>query len=371
MGGSSSSSVTQESDTNVTTQSSINAFNEQVNKNVVNSIMKNAQQSGGSITQLDTTNVGLLVASGHSTINLSLKDKQKARLSFKAIQESLQTSKLKDSLANQFAEQLANKTNTNTFNKLVSNAQSSMTSGLGSSLLDPGSSSNSSVDTNIKTNINTKQTTVLKNIIKSLVATNNTVQAIKTCFGNVFQDKTTNFQGVIASDYATVNISDVTDQIASAVLSCNQTSNQTNNIASSLAQLMGIKVSQEATTTTKTESTAIAKSKNVKKGLGDLISSIFGFFKGAIGMVIIGVIILCCLSVSGYVVYSKMKSKSSAQKGDPLPDQPGNGPSDDISSNVQPKEIVGDKDEDIGEESTSESGSLSIASSAGSPPYSA
>lgn len=302
LGGSSSSTVTQTSDTNVVTQSDLDAFNEQVNKNVINSIMKDAQRAGGSQQLIDTTTVGPLVASGHATINANMSDTQKARITFQAIENSAQSAKIRNTLANQFAEQLANKTNTNVFNNLVSKAEAKMKSGLLSSLLDPGSSASSDVNTNITTNINTSQSTTLKNIIKSLVATSNTVKSIKSCFFNTFIEQNSNFAGVDASDYATVNINDTVNQIANSVVTCNQRSNQANNVAAALAQLMGIKVVQSSKTTATTKSTAIAKSSNVKKGLGDLLS-------GPLGMIICGVIILCCLVLFGFSVYELMGKK--------------------------------------------------------------
>ena len=313
-GGGSSSTITQTSDTNVVTQDQLDAFNEQVNKNIVKSIVSNSQESGSSTSNLINTNVGLLVASGHSDINLALKDTQTARVSLHALQQSIQTSKLRNTIANQLAEQLANKTNTNTFNKLVANASAKMQSGLFSSLLDPGSSASSDVNTNVTTNVTTDQTTNLKNIVKSLVSTNDAVKSYKKCFNNILQEKNTNFQGVIASGYATVNISDITNQSATSETSCSQSTSQISNITNALAQLMGIKVTQSSTTTTKTQSTDTAKSTNIKKGLGALIDGILGFFKGTLGMILIVVLILSCLGLSGYSIYSKMKSNSASQQ---------------------------------------------------------
>lgn len=313
-GGGSSSTVSQSSDTNIVTQDQLNSFNEQVNKNIVKSIVSNAQSSSSGVTQLTTTDVGLIVATGNSDINLANKDTQTAKVSFKGLQQSLQTSNLKNTIANQLAEQLANKTNTNTFNNLIAKASANMQSGLLSGLLDPGSSASSDVNTNVTTNVTTDQSTNLKNIIKSLVSTNNAVKSYKKCFNNIFQEKNTNLQGVIASGNATVNISDITNQLATSETSCSQSTSQVNNITNALAQLMGIKVVQSSTTTTKTKSTDTATSKNVKKGLGDLIDGILGFFSGTLGMILIGVLVLCCLGLSGYSIYSKMKSKSSDQQ---------------------------------------------------------
>ena len=312
-GGGSSSTVTQTSDTNVVTQDQLDSFNEQVNKNIVKSVVSNAQSSSSGVTQLNNTDVGLLVASGHSVINIAIKDTQTAKVSFKGLQQSLQTSKLRNTIANQLAEQLANKTNTNTFNTLVAKASSSMQSGLFSSLLDPGSSASSDVNTNITTNVTTDQSTNLQNIIKSLVSTNDAVKSYKKCFNNIFQEKNTNIAGAIASGYATINIGDITNQSATSETSCSQSTSQVNNITNALAQLMRIKVVQASTTTTKNKSKDIATSKNVKKGLGALIGSILGFFSGTLGMILIGVLVLCCLGLSGYSIYSKMKSKSSDQ----------------------------------------------------------
>lgn len=340
-GGGSSSTVTQTSDTNVVTQDQLDAFNEQVNKNIVKSVVSQAQSSSSGVTQINNTDVGLLVASGHADINLAIKDTQTARVSLKALEKSIQTSKLRNTIANQLAEQLANKTNTNTFNKLVASASASMQSGLFSGLLDPGSSASSDVNTNITTNVTTQQTTNLKNIIKSLVSTNDAVNSYKKCFNNIFQEKNTNIAGAIASGYATINISDITNQLATSETSCSQSTSQVNNITSALTQLMGIKVIQSAATTTKSQSTDTAVSKNVKKGLGDLIDGILGFFKGTLGMIIVAILVICCLGLSGYSVYSKMKSKSATQQqvtqstdGPGPDDQPssGDGPGDDLAS---------------------------------------
>jgi uncharacterized membrane protein YebE (DUF533 family) len=106
----------------------------------------------------------------------------------------------------------------------------------------------------------------------------------------------------------------MTNQTATSETACKQNTSQVNNITNALAQLMGIKVVQASTTTTKVKSDDDATSKNVKKGLGDLISSILGFFSGTFGMIIVAVLVLCCLGLSGYSIYSKMSSNSASQQ---------------------------------------------------------
>ena len=61
------------------------------------------------------------------------------------------------------------------------------------------------------------------------------------CFNNFIQEKNTNFQGVIASGYDTINISNMP--------SCSQNISQINNITSGLMQLMGIRIIQAADST--------------------------------------------------------------------------------------------------------------------------
>jgi hypothetical protein len=239
-GGGSSSTVTQTSDTNVVTQDQLDSFNEQVNKNIVKSVVSNAQSSSSGVTQLNTTEYGLIFASGHSVVNLEL-DTQNRRVSLKGLQQSLETSKLRNTIAKQLAEQFVNNTNTNTFNKLVAKAQSSIQSGLFSFLLDPGSSASSDVNTNVTTNNTIEQLTILENIIKSLISTNNAVQSYQICFNNFLQEKNTNIAGAIASRYDTINIS--------TMPSCSQSIFQINNITYDLMQLMDIKVIQNTNST--------------------------------------------------------------------------------------------------------------------------
>jgi hypothetical protein len=310
MGGS-QSTVTQVVNTNIINQSTLNAFNEQVNKNIANIVMKSAQTSGGNITQLDTTNFGIIAASGHADVTVDNDSTQNAKLSFKAIQQSLQTINLKESIADAIAEQMKSSMNNNTFNSLISQASSNMQKGF---LSLPGGSSSSNVNTEQNTNISTNQTTNLKNIVKSLIETNASTNAIKNCFANVLQNQTTNFAGIYASQYATVDITNKTNQIAQTFATCQQMTQQTNNITTKLASIMGIKVQQSTTDTVKNKSTATAKSTLIKKGLGDFIDGIINtlgnFFKGTLGMIILGVILIACLGLSGYSVYAKMKSSN-------------------------------------------------------------
>ena len=315
MGGS-SSSISQNIQTNIVNRSTLNAFNEQVNKNIANIVMKSAQNASIGSTQLDTNNIGVISATGHSIIKFDNDNTQNSKISLAALQKTVQTIDLKQTMANQIAEQLKNSVSDSTFNKLVSNAQSSMSSGFLS--IPGGGGSSSNVNINSVTNVSTDQETNLKNITKLIVETNADTQSVKKCFTQVLQQQTTNFAGMYATDYATIDITNKNTQIATSFATCKQLTDQTNSVTEKLASAMGIKVAQTAQTTTKTTSTATAKSKNVKKGLGDfidgIINSVGGLFKGVLGMIIIGVVLIASLGLSGYAIYSKMKSKKNNQE---------------------------------------------------------
>ena len=305
MGGSSSSAITQDITQNIVTKSTLNAFNEQINKNIANVVMKNAQNSGGNITQLSSTNVGIMVARGHSDINFTNNDSQNAKLTFQAIQSSLQKLDLKQVMSNQIAEQLKNSTSASTFNKLIGHAQASMKSGIGS-FMDGSSHVSATVNANIKTNINTDQETTLKNITNLLVQTNANTDAIKNCFSNVFQNQQTNYAGIFASDYATVDITNQVSQIAQSVATCKQLTTQTNSVTSQLASVLGLKIVQTSKVELKNDISSTTKSKNVEGGIGAMIAGILGAFTGPFKIICI-VFLIGCMGCSLFIFMSKKK----------------------------------------------------------------
>ena len=310
-GGGSSASVTQNINNSTVTDNDLKAFSEQVTQNVINSIISTSQKSNANIIEQQSQMFGPLYATGYGQININNINKQSAKISLTSVQNSLTTSNLSQLIAQNMASQIKNSTNAATFNKLVSNAESKMSSGVLSGILDIGSGGSSAdSNTNVTTNITIEQETKLTNIIRNIAQTNSNISNVKTCFSNMYQSQSEIFKGAYASGHAIINITNNNTQISSNIAKCLQSGDIVKNIAQNLIQKMGLKYVGDVKASNKTIAKNTAKSTDIKKGLGSLISSILGFFKGTFGMILGFIIIIVCLILSGCSIYSLSRSHS-------------------------------------------------------------
>ena len=155
--GSSSSSVTQTSNTLMLNSSNITLFNKQVNKSISNTVIKNAQSSAASVSQdskLDITG-GIRASGKGSVVDIEGGALEKAKITLQSLQQSIQSTDIASSMATAMNTQLQNSFTNTALQQMLANANSKMKAGFGSGWANPLSNSSSSVNMSVtNTDIN-------------------------------------------------------------------------------------------------------------------------------------------------------------------------------------------------------------------------
>lgn len=318
--GSSSSSVTQNINNFTVNQSTLDIFNEQVNKSVTNTIIKNAQAIDASSSQDQNLKIGNVTAVGKgSKIDITSEDLQDSNISVQALQQSIQQTDLQQTLSSAITANLQNGIQQSALNKLVSAGLASQKNGMFGSIANPFSNTNSSVNTNINNTAFNQTNTQLKNIVDNVTKQYTDMSSTKQCYLNNVQSANTEIGNITALAGAEIGLSLTSTQMSKSFLKCTQINQQTTSVIDQLKASMGLKVVNDIKSTTETESTATSKSELTNKGLGSVITAIGNAISGIIGAygkIVIGIVIaclvLCCLSSFGGVAMMMMGSKSSS-----------------------------------------------------------
>jgi hypothetical protein len=263
-GGSESSSKTkQKSRTNVVNQSDLNLLNSSINNTIVNTVVRNVQScSAKAISRQD-----LVVANVHTTgdIVIDTTQKQTTYLDFKCAQSSDVRNEVIAGLTNQIMADIQNSYDNNVLSQFDAIANSKSKNEFGSGGLFGGDSkSDSSTDQDSKIDINNSSYTNLQNIVENNVAANFTNENFANCLAKVASTQTTILKDISGRSFKFTSNQEQAIQLYSQ---CIQASGVSNQITSTLTNLLDMKVRMDVKNTATTTQTAKAESESVGGGL--------------------------------------------------------------------------------------------------------
>jgi len=263
-GGSSSSSKTkQKSKTNVVNQSSLNLLNSSINNTIVNTVVKNVQ----SCSAKAISKQNLVVANVHTTgdIVIDTTQKQSTYLDFKCAQSSDVRNDVIAGLTNQIMADIQNSYDNNVLSQFDSIANSKSKNEFGSGGLFGGDSkSDSKIDQDNETDIKNSSYQNLQNLVENNVAANFTNENYANCLAKVISTQNTILKDISGRSFKFTSNQEQAIQLYSQ---CIQASGVSNQITSTLSNLLDLKVRTDVKNTATTNMTAKAESESVGGGL--------------------------------------------------------------------------------------------------------
>jgi hypothetical protein len=295
---SSKSAVTTNVKQVIDNQVDLKLIKETVNKNIMNSITENASSCSAQVMANQAIKRQFKGISGGKIKIGNTEQEQKVSLQLSCIDVTKIENNMANDIANAFANQLESKFDMDAMTKLESNAKTQAENGV----LSLGTAkSDADVKTNYDINISNKISKTMKDIIKNETQKNfhtktlkerlATLQANQAIEGGLENAKNIDYEEGNTKQTQTVDL--VMQAIAE-----DQTINKTIEKISN--QLNNIDVSGVTTKLT-SDISASATSEAKQKGVDSIFDSLFNMlgnmFKGWMGMLIIGLIVVCVIVV--------------------------------------------------------------------------
>lgn len=283
-GSTSNTTITTDVSQKIINDTNINLIKNNIYKNTLNYINKDASNCGSSIQQQQNVSTDIGEITGNISIS-GIKQIQQSNNNFSCVNISKYANNIAQDISDATVANIIDNNDTNVINKLEQNAESSASTGF-------LALSATTSDANIQNNYNINQTNKINKTIANTINNeiNKTFETanLQTCINNVAQTQSINAKAKkISGD---VSISDISqEQTAQSIANCinnNESINATiDNIANTINNISTTKLSNKS----ETEIKNVAKSEAVTKGLDDLINSLFGNLQN---IVIIGIIIV-------------------------------------------------------------------------------
>lgn len=263
-GGSDSKSKTkQKSKTNVVNQSDLNLLNSTMNSTIVNTVVRNVQSCSASLIARQN----LVVANVHTTgdIVIDSKQAQNAYLDFNCAQSSDVRNDVISQLTNTIMADIQNQYDNNVLSQFDTIANSKSKNEFGSGGLFGGDSKSSSkTDQDSETNISNSSTQNLQNIVNNVVNASFTNENYASCVAKVVATQTQIFKDLSGRSF---KLTSNQDQAVKLFSKCIQASGVSNQITSTLTNLLDIKVKTDVANTATTTQKAEAVSESIGGGL--------------------------------------------------------------------------------------------------------
>jgi hypothetical protein len=239
--------------TNVTT-SNISMLNSQTNNMVSNVIMKAAQSCSTAAVLKNTVTLQNLHIKGN--LNINSKQKNKASVTFSCVQVSKMASNIEDSISNFIAGEINNKFSAEQQAKLAQEAKAeAAASALALGAVADSKSNNNSTITN--TNLVTINQDI-KNILVNNVTHNTNMESVAECVGSLTASNNFDLDGAVVGGDANIALDQ--DNAIELVTECIQNSDLSSGAITKTAQMLGIKISNDSSTSQKSTAEQIGSS---------------------------------------------------------------------------------------------------------------
>jgi hypothetical protein len=301
MGSSSKSTVTNNISNLTINKNELEAFNSQVNEFVTNVVTKNTAACSSGATMINENSMGdINVVGKKQKVNATLNASQKSQVSLDCIQKAIQQTNVGNSVAQGIMQNLQNSVSNEQLTAMVAQADSKTSSGFGG--FNPFSSANSEINMNLSNTQINETSRKLSNMISNKVASNTNNSSFQECGSKSFLQQGNKVGNLnVLGDENEVNLTLNSDQYSEVISKCEQLTQQTAESVSDVATTLGVVVKDDTENKTKSDTASTAKSINEAKGIGDLISGIFGmmglgFLSGPIGSAIcVCCCVICCV----------------------------------------------------------------------------
>lgn len=284
MGGSSSTAnVTLESNTTIINESTMNSFNQLVNKTAVDTMIENVKKCSASVVQSQHLVVKHIKCGDNC--NISLAQDQKAWLDFTCAQKDDVQMEVVQKMIDTISNGLKDNSSTDLLNKLNSNVSNKAKSDWGA-LPWGGSTTNTNVNQKINNYVSNKTNVNVKNAIENSVYASFKNSNINECIAKIVSEQEIQASDIEAGKNFTFTVNQ--SQKADAIASCIQNANIASRVISDVTKFAGLNLEIKKDTKvqnlseTKVESEALTT--GFFQGIGSIFSGIIGSIFGALGM---------------------------------------------------------------------------------------
>lgn len=315
----STTNIKQVNDTLTVNQNSFNSKVEQLNQQVSETTISDAKKCSAAINNNQAITVQGLTVKGD--LNLSTKQSSKAALSLSCVQSTQVRQQAGSQMIANITDSIANSADNQILQQLESKAKSAAEqqfAGIGNA------ETNTNIDTtNISRTINQSAVNISK-LVKNVVENKFKSETISNCISENKMQQEASFKDITVGGNATMVFEQ--DAVTEAVTSCIQDSGIGNDIMSTVASELGVKVVNENKTVTsqenKADSESTAKNKGALEGVAGVVDSVGGAWSGVFKSILgeggiggmfssPGFLIFCCvifilLAVGGYFYVTTM-----------------------------------------------------------------
>jgi hypothetical protein len=318
MGGS-SSSITNTISNYTVNKSSLEVLNQQVNSFVSNSVTTSASACSASSTAIIETTMGDIIAKGKGNkIKIGIDSEQDTALTLECLQQSIQQTNISNSLAQSIMTNLTQSVSADVLNKMVAAGEAKNEQGFGA---NPFASASSTVNMNLSNTNITETNRKLSNLISNSVESNVKNEDIKKCFLEMAAAINNKIGDIMAiGENNEIELQLTSKQTAKAFAKCQQLTEQTSAVTTSLAVSCGLTIVDDSKTKTSNDTQAESKASAKTAGLNDLVDSVgnaagnlFGLgFLGAAAPFIIAACACCCCCIIIIIIFKVMSSGGSS-----------------------------------------------------------
>ena len=325
MGGSSSSTNTVTSNTNIVTNDQLNLLNKNTNDFVANTVVNQAATCSAGMNLSQAVDLSNFVAG--EDFNLNTNQSQEGKLTFSCVQVSKFQSDIANGILEKMTAALSSTYSTTALDKLSQTAKASAQSQFAGTGPSVSANTNANYTFNQTTNIDKNLTNVLENSITNNLNLND----ISDCIASINNSQTIAAVNAHAGRNAKIVINQ--NQAANIVTKCIQEKGTTNKITDSAVRTLDLQVQNTATikktsditqtTASKSESVGLFQSvgqgiSTAAQGIGTAIGDVFGAMLGMWAMpIVICVVICCCLTccILAFKMLSGGSDKGSGNQG--------------------------------------------------------
>lgn len=239
--------------TNVT-NSNISMLNSQTNNMVSNVMMKSAQSCSTAAVLKNSVVLKNIHVKGD--LNINSKQKNKATVTFSCVQVSKMASQIEDSISNFIAGEINNKFSAEQQAKLAQEAKAEAAASalaLGA-VANSTSNNNSTINNTNLVNINQD----IKNILVNNVTHNTNMESVAECVGSLTASNNFELNGADVGGNANIALDQ--DNAAELITECIQNSDLSSGAITKTAQMLGIKVTNDSSTSQKSAAEQIGSS---------------------------------------------------------------------------------------------------------------
>jgi hypothetical protein len=279
-GSSATSTVKVDNDILVKNVEKTTIVNEQINKLVTNTVVKQASKCSGSVNVLQNFGASGVTTTGDFTSKTS--QKANATLNFSCVQGSTVKDTTSTQMLTDLMTGLKSQSNQDVVAKLSAAANSDSSAGVGSSLLS-SSKSDANSDIKNKYQLLTEKEKRIVNSVSNTIEKNFESSTIDDCIAQVTVQQSVLYKDIKA---ANVHLDSTQDASVELMAKCIQDKGVANDITNSVISKFTNQTDDVTSQSAKAEIDATSTSKSKAAGLDDLATSIFGGISGVISSVL-------------------------------------------------------------------------------------